>query len=227
MRLISQLIRGLLTLLLIAIFGMGGAGAALGDWSRGGYPVSEHSLSVQSLDLAFTARAPPTSGRKLTFAGAALVQAGSMYALDGVEASGVVYTHLRSSIATNKGVVNRYGPLNEGPLPDDIARTFRSGTYDEVITTEPTTLYRVIGDNGNPAGGYWTRVEPQGPFQSVIDSALDQNWGNTATRVIEMEVPAGTRLFEGVAAPQRGLVGGGNQIFFDRNINPLDPAWIQ
>jgi hypothetical protein len=129
--------------------------------------------------------------------------------------------------ATNSGVVNRYGPLNEGPLPDDIARTFRSGTYDEVITTEPTTLYRVIGDNGNPAGGYWTRAEPQGPLQSVIDSALDQNWGNTATRVIEMEVPAGTRLFEGVAAPQRGLVGGGNQIFFDRNINPLDPAWIQ
>jgi hypothetical protein len=124
-------------------------------------------------------------------------------------------------------VVNRYGPLNEGPLPNDIARTFRSGTYDEVITTEPTTLYRVIGDNGNPAGGYWTRAEPQGPLQSVIDSALDQNWGNTATRVIEMEVPAGTRLFEGVAAPQRGLVGGGNQIFFDRNINPLDPAWIQ
>ncbi len=129
--------------------------------------------------------------------------------------------------APNGGVVNRFGPLNEGPLPDDITRTFRSGTYDEVITTEPTTLYRVIGDNGNPAGGYWTRAEPQGPLQSVIDSALDQNWGNSATTVVQMEVPAGTRLFEGVAAPQRGLVGGGNQIYFDRNINPLDPAWIQ
>ncbi|MCF2869438.1 DUF637 domain-containing protein [Octadecabacter sp. G9-8] len=134
---------------------------------------------------------------------------------------------LARNIAPNGGLVNRFGPLNEGPLPDDIAITFRSGTYDEVITTEPTTLYRVIGDNGDPAGGYWTRAEPQGPVQSVIDSALDQNWGNSATTVVQMEVPAGTRLFEGVAAPQRGLVGGGNQIYFDRNINPLDPAWIQ
>ena len=25
-------------------------------------------------------------------------------------------------------------------------------------------------------------------------------------------IPAGTRIFEGIAAPQRGLVGGGNQI---------------
>jgi hypothetical protein len=64
-------------------------------------------------------------------------------------------------------------------------------------------------------------------LQSVIDSAFDKNLGNTAVRVVEMEVPAGTRLFEGVAAPQRGLVGGGNQIFFDRYINPLDPKWIK
>jgi filamentous hemagglutinin len=129
--------------------------------------------------------------------------------------------------APNSGAVAHYGPLNPGPLPNDIARTFRSGTYQEVVTAEPTTLYRVISDNGNPAGGYWTRTRPEGPLQSVIDSALDQNWGNTATRVVQMEVPAGTRLFEGVAAPQRGLVGGGNQIYFDRTVNPLDPSWIK
>jgi len=133
---------------------------------------------------------------------------------------------LASVEVPNSGVKNRFGPLNEGPLDYDIARTFRSGTYDEVITTKPTKLYRVISDGGNPEGGYWTRVEPKGPYQSVIDSALDQNWGNTAVRVVEMEVPAGTRFFEGVAAPQRGLVGGGNQVYFDRNINPLNPSWI-
>jgi hypothetical protein len=120
-----------------------------------------------------------------------------------------------------------YGPLNPGPLSADVVNTFRSGTYREVITTEPTTLYRVIGENGNPAGGYWTRTKPTGPLQSVIDSALDQNWGNTATRVIEMKVPAGTKLFEGAAGSQRGLVGGGNQIYFDRKINPLNPDWIK
>lgn len=92
-----------------------------------------------------------------------------------------------------------------------------SGTYDEVVTTKPTTLYRVISDDGNPAVGYWTTAKPRGPLQSVIDSALDQNWGNKATRIVEMEVPPGTKLFEGVAAQQRALVGGGNQIYFDRS----------
>ena len=71
-----------------------------------------------------------------------------------------------------KGVrINNYGPLNKGPLPNDIARTFRSGTYSEVVTTEPTKLYRVIGDNGNPTGGYWTRAKPKAPLASVVDSA--------------------------------------------------------
>jgi len=70
-------------------------------------------------------------------------------------------------------------------------------------------------------------TKPEGPVQSIIDSALDQKWGNTAIKVVEMQVPAGTRLFEGVAAPQRGLVGGGNQIYFDKSINPLHKGWIR
>ncbi|WP_245748153.1 DUF637 domain-containing protein [Halopseudomonas yangmingensis] len=123
--------------------------------------------------------------------------------------------------------VELYGPMNKGPLSDDIAKTFRGGSYREIITTEPVILYRVISDDGNPEGGYWTRTQPAGPVQSIIDSALDPVWGNTATRVIEMEVPSGTRLFEGAAAPQRGLVGGGNQLYFDKEINPLDPNWIK
>ena len=57
----------------------------------------------------------------------------------------------------------------------------------------------------------------------MIDSALDQNWGNTATRVVTARVAAGTTIYEGAAAAQRGLVGGGNQIYIPR----VDPAWIQ
>lgn len=58
MRLISQLVRSLLTLLLIAIFGMGGAGAAPRDWTQVSYPVVAQELSAQSVDLTNTARAP-------------------------------------------------------------------------------------------------------------------------------------------------------------------------
>ncbi|WP_157692391.1 hypothetical protein [Granulibacter bethesdensis] len=126
-----------------------------------------------------------------------------------------------------ENIIASYNPLNKGPLPDEIAATFRSGTYREVVNNKPITLYRIIGDNGNPAGPYWTKVEPKGPLQSVIDSALDQNWGNTATKVVEMQVPAGTHFFEGVAAHQRGLVGGGNQIYFDKTLTPFDPRWIK
>ena len=124
-----------------------------------------------------------------------------------------------------------YSAINHGPLgnPNDstsFASTFRSGNYTDRTLQEDTVLYRVIPDDGNPSGAYWTSIPPQGSLQSVIDSALDQNWGNTATRVVRAKVPAGTRIFEGVAAPQRGLVGGGNQIVFDRNTNPFNPEWI-
>ena len=117
----------------------------------------------------------------------------------------------------------RYGPMNPGPLADDIANTFRSGSYTARTLDEPTTLYRVIGDNGNPTGSYWTSTKPKGPLQSVIDLALDQNWGNTATTLIRAQVPAGTRIYEGAAAAQRGLVGGGNQIY----IPQVNSKWIQ
>ena len=101
--------------------------------------------------------------------------------------------------------------------------TFRSATYTESTLVQDTILYRVISADGNPAGSYWTSAKPQGPLQSAIDSALDQNWGNTATRVVTARIPAGTTIFEGVTAPQRGLVGGGNQIYIPK----VDPTWIE
>jgi hypothetical protein len=55
------------------------------------------------------------------------------------------------------------------------------------------------------------------PVQSIIDSALNPQWGNTATNVVKIEVPAGTKYFEGVATPQGGLVGGGIQVLFPKD----------
>lgn len=81
----------------------------------------------------------------------------------------------------------------------------------------------MISNNGPPFGGYWTRVKPKGPLQSVIDSALDQNWENKAKKVVTARVPAGTKIYEGAVAAQRGLVGGGNQIYIPK----VNPNWIQ
>jgi hypothetical protein len=114
------------------------------------------------------------------------------------------------------------GPLGNPHDPKSPASTFRSGTYTQITLSDEQTLYRVIPDGGNETGSYWTNIPPTGPLQSVIDSALDPLWGNTATNVVTSKIPAGTTIYAGTAAPQRGLVGGGNQIYIPK----VDPNWI-
>lgn len=121
-----------------------------------------------------------------------------------------------------KGGVS-WNPLTgPGPLGEKVASTFRGASYTELTTTETTTLYRVWGGSAKEIGPYWTRTPPAGPVQSTIDSALNPAWGNTATNVTKIEVPAGVKIYEGAAAPQGGLVGGGNHVFIPK----VDASWI-
>jgi RHS repeat-associated protein len=124
-------------------------------------------------------------------------------------------------VVAAKGITYN-GITGPGPLGSKVASTFRSGTYTELISSEATTLYRVWGGKAGELGPYWTRTPPSGPVQSVLDSALNPAWGNTATSVTRIQVPSGVRIYEGVAAPQGGLVGGGSQVFIPK----VDPAWI-
>lgn len=139
---------------------------------------------------------------------------------------GDVFSLGRASAATlsARAATNvRHGPLNPGPLADQIAATFSSSSYTTRRLEESTVLFRVIGPRGNATGSFWTRTEPRGPLQTVIDLAIDQNWRNPATRVIRAEIPAGTTIYEGFAAAQRGLVGGANQVY----IPNVDPRWLR
>lgn len=122
----------------------------------------------------------------------------------------------------------RFGPHHPGPLTDDIAATFRSGSYTQVDVTAPTTLYRVYGGDAGELGGFWTRNAPSGPLQAQLDLALNPSWGNTAENLVQIEVPPGATFFEGHAAPQTldgggELLGGGNQVYFDSRV---DRSWI-
>ncbi|MFG6198210.1 hypothetical protein [Nonomuraea sp. JJY05] len=119
----------------------------------------------------------------------------------------------------------RYGPLNPGPLADkpDLMTTFRSSSYWTVTTTKPVTLYRVYGGTSKELGAYWTTVKPSGPVQSILDSALFTKWGNTATKWVEIRVPPGITYYEGIAAEQGGLAGGGSQVVITQKV---DPSWI-
>jgi RHS repeat-associated protein len=121
-----------------------------------------------------------------------------------------------------------WGPHNgPGPLGAEVAKTFRSATYVEKTTTEETVLYRAYGGKAGTLSPYWTRTAPTGPMQAQMDSALLPEWGNTATKVNAIRVPAGTKIYEGAVAPQVGtagfpqLMGGGNQVYIPR----VNPDW--
>jgi hypothetical protein len=119
-----------------------------------------------------------------------------------------------------------YGPTIAGPLPAAIANTFRGGSYVATTLTEATVFYRVYGGAAaqvsRSGGAFLTRTAPSGPLQAMIDLALNPQWGNTASLVARVRVPAGTTIYEGAAAAQGGLVGGGNQVF----IPAVNPTWI-
>lgn len=117
-----------------------------------------------------------------------------------------------------------YGPMAEGPLREDVADTFRTGTYAEVRTTEPTSLYRVYGGSARELGAYWSRAAPAGPYQAQFDLALHPSFGNEATRWVKIEVPAGTAFYEGSVGEQGGLLGGTDQAFFNDVL--VQEEWI-
>jgi RHS repeat-associated protein len=132
--------------------------------------------------------------------------------------------------APQKGFSKMWGPqIGPGPLGKDVAKTFRSSTYYEILLEEDLILYRVYGGKSGALGSYWTKTRPSGPLQSQLDSAILPEWGNTLQNVVKIRVPKGTKIYEGIAASQKGvkqpfvnLPGGGNQVFIPR----VDPKWI-
>lgn len=120
----------------------------------------------------------------------------------------------------------RIGPLGDPNKNGSVASTFRSGTYTEKVLTKDVILYRVYGGKAGPDGSYLTRLKPRGGMQARMDSALKPKWGNTAVKVARIKIPKGTKIYEGIAAEQKGntshYLGGGNQIY----IKKVEASWI-
>ena len=220
----------------------GGGGAAASDFAAAG--------SVSGADAAFVTAAPPvdiqpqeevlvTASRlpEVSFPSVdATLYAPSagLAAIVSAAAIGVAVLEptpfgevVAAATALQGAVVDapvpvRFGPVTPGPLPQGIADTFRSGSYAETQLRRTTPLYRVYGGRSGKIGSFWTRTPPSGPLQSRIDLALNPAWGNTASQTVRIDVPAGTTVFEGAAAAQGWLVGGGNQVVIPR----VDPNWI-
>jgi hypothetical protein len=133
-----------------------------------------------------------------------------------------------NEIARNARNLKKYGALATGPLHNivegkgTVADTFRSSSYEGYKNRKSIPLYRVQStphSTGKKLGSYWTREKPLGPLQSQIDSALDPEFKNSAKHWIKIVVPEGEMIYEGRAAAQKGLVGGGSQIYLEKASN--------
>ena len=118
----------------------------------------------------------------------------------------------------------KFGPLNPGPLVTEVTNSFRSATYTEKVVETEMIVYRYWGGKSGEFGRFWSPA-PNGPLASQIDSAILPEWGNTFQNLTHIRVPKGTIYYEGIAAGQKSakgeLVGGGTQIYFNFNVNPL------
>jgi hypothetical protein len=114
----------------------------------------------------------------------------------------------------------RHGPLNPGPLEADVASSFRSSSYTARRLAQPKDLWRAYSDQKRKLGAYWTDIQPTGPLQTTMDSALHPSFKNAASKVVHLRVPAGTTVYEGFAG-SKGYLGGGPQFLLKKR----PPSW--
>lgn len=143
-------------------------------------------------------------------------------------------------------IVGEYDAMRPGPLGDtqnSPAATFSGGRYVAIELDRPVTLYRAYApETSRELGGFWSQTKPQGMLQAQIDSALRPEWGQMqdapwrvqATRWVEVEVPAGTRIYVGEVANQSFIdpntgqggvwVGGTSQVMIEGG---PQAAWVR
>ncbi len=84
------------------------------------------------------------------------------------------------------------------------AHTFRSEHYMSYTLKEKMYFIQVTSKTTpERVSAFWTSSIPTGPGQAQLDLALLPQWGNRADHWRIIEVPRGTRIFEGQAAAQR------------------------
>ena len=85
-----------------------------------------------------------------------------------------------------------------------------------------TTIYRVIDDDSNPSGSYWTMSLPADEETWRSDNAVKPEW-NSDGKVAVATVPAtGIKAWAGPASSQGKFPGGGTQLYVPPNTVALD-----
>ena len=117
--------------------------------------------------------------------------------------------------------------MSSSDLDDEIVETFFGKKYVAIRPAKGEVFYRY----GTGEGQYWTRVEPGGQIQSMVDNSVSPHFNDFSkmTKItIKKDFP--WSLYEGESAPLIGpikdtpwngpssLVGGGNQVVI--------PDWV-
>jgi hypothetical protein len=110
-------------------------------------------------------------------------------------------------------------PSQKGPLDPTVAKTFR--WYLPWKLQGPMTVFRQWGGEariiGSGSGTYYSLFPPQEPNDFMRDQmSLLPEWGNNMKNTSEIEIPAGTTVYIGPAAPEGPYSGGGLQVFLPR-----------
>ncbi|MFW9264668.1 hypothetical protein [Nostoc sp. CALU 546] len=109
------------------------------------------------------------------------------------------------------------------PLPSEIAITFLDSKCQEVKLEQPKTFYRYYSNSGNKYGRYLTTDKYKTNVEVIKNLALNQAWGNEATMIQKITLPAGTITYQGIVAPQvptECYPGGAQQTFIQDSKDP-------
>lgn len=109
------------------------------------------------------------------------------------------------------------------PLPSEIAATFLNSKCKAVTLETSQTFYRYYSGNNNKFGRYLTTESYTTNTEVIRKLALNQDWGNQATMKLEVTLPAGTVVYQGIVGPQVPAAcypGGGQQTFIQNTRDP-------
>ena len=109
---------------------------------------------------------------------------------------------------------NSGAPAVQCAAPVKYVATFQQAKCVEVTLRYDLKLMRVFSNDNATLGTYFTTTCLTSPRYAIRKLALKQEWGNRATKMVEVTVPAGTTIYIGIAAfqdPETLYPGGAQQ----------------
>ena len=126
----------------------------------------------------------------------------------------VLFTIALFATVTFGQTANTGTPATDCAAPAKYVDTFQNAKCVEVTLQYDLKLTRVFSSDNAKVGTYFTTTCLLSPRYAIRKLALKQQWGNRATKIVEVTIPAGTTIYIGIAAfqnPETLYPGGAQQ----------------